>query len=100
MGTHPLFGPVIPDGFRPRIAVVPGRSRDKDAAERVSALFTACGYACFDTTAEEHDRAMALIQGLNFTSTVAFLAAAREVDNIENFVTRPSSAGSTPRARC
>ena len=87
VGTHPLFGPVIPDGFQPRVAVVPGRDRDEEAAARVSALFTACGYACFDTTAEEHDRAMALIQGLNFTSTVAFLAAAREVDNIENFVT-------------
>ena len=87
VGTHPLFGPVIPDGFEPRIAVVPGRHQDRNAAARVSALFTDCGYACFDTTAEEHDRAMALIQGLNFTSTVAFLAAAREVDNIENFVT-------------
>jgi len=87
VGTHPLFGPVIPDGFAPKVAVVPGRAADAGAAARVCALFQACGYGCFTTTAEEHDRAMALIQGLNFTSTVAFLAAAREVEDIENFVT-------------
>ena len=87
VGTHPLFGPVIPDGFAPKVAVAPGRVEDEDAAARVCALFEACGYGSFVTTGEEHDRAMALIQGLNFTSTVAFLAAARDVDGIENFVT-------------
>lgn len=87
VGTHPLFGPVIPEGFEPRVAVVPGRETDREAAEAVSALFAACGYTCFDSTAEEHDRAMAIVQGLNFTSTVAFLAAARDVDSIENYVT-------------
>ncbi|MEF2231102.1 MAG: prephenate dehydrogenase [Pseudodesulfovibrio sp.] len=87
VGTHPLFGPVIPDGFTPRVAVVPGRATDAEAAARVCALFEACGYRCFTTTAEGHDRAMALVQGLNFTSTVAFLAAARDVEDIENFVT-------------
>ncbi|WP_285907891.1 prephenate dehydrogenase/arogenate dehydrogenase family protein [Pseudodesulfovibrio pelocollis] len=93
VGTHPLFGPVIPEGFEPRVAVVPGRDSgvgaeaDIEAARAVSDLFIACGYACFPSTAEEHDRAMAIVQGLNFTSTVAFLAAARDVDSIENYVT-------------
>jgi prephenate dehydrogenase len=87
VGTHPLFGPVIPEGFTPRVAVVPGRESDAEPARRVSALLEACGYTCFDSTAEEHDRAMAIVQGLNFTSTVAFLAAARDVDSIENYVT-------------
>ena len=87
VGTHPLFGPVIPEGFTPKVAVMPGRESDAQAATRVSELFEACGYSCFASTAEEHDRAMAIIQGLNFTSTVAFLAAAREVDSIENFIT-------------
>lgn len=87
VGTHPLFGPVIPDGFEPRVAVMPGRESDTDAAARVSALFSTCGYTCFDSTIDEHDKAMAIIQGLNFTSTVAFLAAARDVETIENFVT-------------
>ena len=87
VGTHPLFGPVIPEGFMPKVAVMPGRESDAPAAEQVFELFEACGYSCFHSTAEEHDKAMALIQGLNFTSTVAFLAAARDVDSIENFVT-------------
>lgn len=87
VGTHPLFGPVIPDGFTPKVAITPGRESDADAAARVSALFEACGYECFDSTPEEHDRSMAFVQGLNFTSTVAFLAAARDVDGIENYVT-------------
>jgi len=89
VGTHPLFGPVIPEGFEPRVAVVPGRDTDADAdaSRAVADLFSACGYTCFPSTAEEHDRAMAIVQGLNFTSTVAFLAAARDVDSIENYVT-------------
>jgi len=87
VGTHPLFGPVIPEGFTPRVAVMPGRESDETAARKVCSLFNACGYVCFDSTAEEHDRSMAFVQGLNFTSTVAFLAAARDVDGIENFIT-------------
>ncbi|EGB16402.1 Prephenate dehydrogenase [Pseudodesulfovibrio mercurii] len=87
VGTHPLFGAVIPEGFTPRVAVMPGRDRDADAADRVADLFTRCGYECFASTPEAHDRAMAYIQGLNYTSTVAFLAAARDVEGIGNFVT-------------
>jgi len=87
VGTHPLFGAVVPEGFAPRVAVMPGRDRDADAAARVGELFTRCGYTCFSTTPEKHDRAMAYIQGLNYTSTVAFLAAARDVDGIRDFVT-------------
>lgn len=87
VGTHPLFGPVIPEGFTPRVAITPGRESDRDAARKVTALMEACGYTCFDSTPEDHDRAMGFIQGLNYTSTVAFLAAARDVDGIENFVT-------------
>ncbi len=87
VGTHPLFGPVIPDGFSPRIAVMPGHEDHADAAEAVCSLFSDCGYRSFASTPEEHDRAMAYIQGLNFTSTVAFLAAARNVAGIEKFIT-------------
>ncbi|MGL1861509.1 MAG: prephenate dehydrogenase [Pseudodesulfovibrio sp.] len=87
VGTHPLFGPVIPEGFEPRVALMPGRESDTVAVDTVCSLFEACGYSCFASTMEEHDKAMAIIQGLNYTSTVAFLAAARDVDSIENFVT-------------
>ena len=87
VGTHPLFGPVIPDGFSPKVAVMPGREADVDAAAAVATLFKHCGYVPFAATPQEHDRAMAYIQGLNYTTTVAFLAAARDVEGIDNFVT-------------
>lgn len=87
VGTHPLFGSVIPEGFPPKVAVMPGHEADADAAALVSGLFKRCGYLPFASTPQEHDRAMAYIQGLNFASTVAFLAAARDLDGIENFVT-------------
>lgn len=85
VGTHPLFGPVIPEGFTPRVAVVQGR--DEAAAAAVTRLMEKLGYSPFACTAEEHDRAMAFVQGLNFTTTVAYLAALREVDEAARFVT-------------
>ena len=85
VGTHPLFGPVIPDGFEPRVAVAPGRG--EDAAGAVSRLLARAGFSPFDSTAEEHDRAMGCVQGLNFITTVAYLAAARQVPGIEKFLT-------------
>ncbi len=90
VGTHPLFGPVIPEGFTPRVAITPGRSFPNDeggAAEAVARLFERAGFEPFASTAEEHDRAMATVQGLNFITTVAYLAAARQTPGIENFLT-------------
>ncbi len=87
VGTHPLFGPVIPEGFIPRVAVVPGRESDTGAANRVARIFDAAGFTSFLASAEEHDKAMAFIQGLNFTTTAAFLAAAGRMPGIENYVT-------------
>lgn len=87
VGTHPLFGPVIPEGFQPKVAVMPGHEQDVDAAAKVAALFKQCGYVPFAATPQEHDRAMAFIQGLNYTTTAAYLAAARDVEGIDNFVT-------------
>lgn len=83
VGTHPLFGPVLPEGFTPRVAVVPGRGEGAD--EAVSDLFARAGFVPFASTAEEHDRAMAVVQGLNFITTVAYLAAARQTPGIEKF---------------
>lgn len=87
VGTHPLFGPIIPEGFDPKVAITAGRESDTDAAERVAALFRGAGFSPFMTTAEEHDRSMAYIQGLNFITTAAYLAAAGRVPGIENYVT-------------
>ncbi|HWR03131.1 MAG TPA: prephenate dehydrogenase/arogenate dehydrogenase family protein [Humidesulfovibrio sp.] len=90
VGTHPLFGPVIPEGFDPRVAVTPGRDFPDGrtgAAEAVSEVFARSGFSPFASTAEEHDRAMAVVQGLNFITTTAYLAAARQTPAIEKFRT-------------
>ena len=50
-------------------------------------LFIGLGFAPFTTTAQEHDKAMAYVQGLNFISTVAYLAAqARAAIRGRNYV--------------
>ncbi|XPV75469.1 MAG: prephenate dehydrogenase/arogenate dehydrogenase family protein [Desulfovibrio sp.] len=85
VGTHPLFGPVIPEDLPPRVAVTPGRN--DEAATAISALMRRLGFQPFTTTVENHDKAMAYVQGLNFTTTVAYLSAMREVDDIEKFMT-------------
>ena len=89
VGTHPLFGPVIPEGFSPHVAITPGREIEEHAgaAETVADLFQSSGFEPFASTAAEHDRAMAVVQGLNFITTVAYLAAARQTPGIENFLT-------------
>jgi prephenate dehydrogenase len=84
VGTHPLFGPVIPDGFEPRVAVTPAQGDDPAP---VLELLEDMGFVPFLSSAEEHDRAVAYVQGLNFIGTVAHLAAMRQVEGIENYLT-------------
>ena len=88
VGTHPLFGPQT-SAEELRIAITPGR--DELAASQVAACFRDLGFTPFMTTAQEHDRAMAYIQGLNFVTTVAYLCASPELAQLEQFFT-PSFA--------
>lgn len=88
VGTHPLFGPEPPP--EARVAIMPGRpgdETDREACARVTAWFEAMGFACFEATPEEHDSAVAAIQGLNFVTTVSYLAALAEQKHIERFLT-------------
>lgn len=84
IGTHPLFGPVIPAGFTPRICITPGPGADPAPLLK---LFSGMDFSPFLATPEEHDRGVAFVQGLNFISTVAHLAAMRQVPGIERYVT-------------
>ena len=84
VGTHPLFGPQTLDD-QLRIAVTLGR--DQEATDNLSACLRTLGFAPFTTTADEHDRAMAYIQGLNFVTTVAYLCASPLETGIERFFT-------------
>lgn len=90
VGTHPLFGPEPPE--QARVAVMPGGSEvgqeaDGAACEAVEALMQTLGFSCFRTTPEAHDDAVAQIQGLNFVTTVSYLAALARQPEIENFLT-------------
>jgi prephenate dehydrogenase len=85
VGTHPLFGPT-PDAATPlRVALTYGR--DKNSLQTVHQLLEHSGLLPFQTTAEKHDRALAFIQGLNFVTTLAYLAAFSNEQEISEFLT-------------
>lgn len=84
VGTHPLFGPE-PAEDELRVALVPGRG--DDAARAVDACLRALGFETFVTDAEEHDEAMASIQGLNFVTTVSYLATLAHRPELDRFMT-------------
>ena len=85
VGTHPLFGPA-PDAATPlRTVLVPGRGAN--ALERVRDVFERVGLVCFESTAEAHDRSVALLQGLNFVTSVAYLACSADQEAVATFMT-------------
>lgn len=84
VGTHPLFGP-DPDPEDVRVAMVPGR--DEAAFAAVCAYMERLGFAPFTTDSDEHDLAMASIQGLNFVTTVSYLATLANRPEFERFIT-------------
>jgi prephenate dehydrogenase len=84
VGTHPLFGPE-PDPADMTCCLTPGR--DEHVLPLLEELFTACGMTLFTATAEEHDRAMAYIQGLNFVTTLSYLSCLPEDVDIDRFLT-------------
>ncbi len=87
VGTHPLFGPNPVASDNPVAALVPGtRVSDADLAA-ARALFQAAGFGTFTTTAEEHDRAVAYVQCLNFMTSAAYFAAVPQSASITPFLT-------------
>jgi prephenate dehydrogenase len=85
VGTHPLFGPEPGKDSELRVSLVPGRN--DQALKEVRALFEQLGLCPFTSSAEEHDRALAYIQGLNYVTTVSYLAAFSPDDDIARFLT-------------
>jgi chorismate mutase/prephenate dehydrogenase len=67
LGTHPMFGPGVSNFQRQRVVVCRGRG---DAwAEWALQNFRARGLIVTEATADEHDRAMALVQVLTHYQT-------------------------------
>jgi chorismate mutase/prephenate dehydrogenase len=67
LGTHPMFGPGVQSLQGQRVVLC--RGRGETWAEWVRANFAARGLVLTEATAEEHDRAMALVQVLTHYQT-------------------------------
>jgi prephenate dehydrogenase len=86
VGTHPLFGPnPAPEDLA--VAVTPGRRAGEAHIRLVEDLYAGFGCRVFRTTAEEHDRGVAFVQGLNFISSAAYLASLARRDDVLPFLT-------------
>ncbi|MDR1855560.1 MAG: prephenate dehydrogenase/arogenate dehydrogenase family protein [Desulfovibrio sp.] len=99
VGTHPLFGPnpgpvPSPHGEAPDapesalpVAIVPGTKALPRHVDLVEAFLRALGFGTFRTTAMEHDKAMSLIQGMNFITSLAYFAMLAERPELLHYVT-------------
>ena len=85
VGTHPLFGPTTSEDLR--VTIVPGAGASEADTALVEGLFRGGGCTTFRSTAEEHDKAMAAIQGLNFISSLAYFATLAHRDDLRPFIT-------------
>jgi len=85
VGTHPLFGPEAPSD--PRVAVCPGAQAGEEDIRLVEEIFARIGCTTFRTTAQEHDKAAAYIQGLNFVTSTAYFATLAEYPQYAPFLT-------------
>ena len=88
VGTHPLFGPAPGPDDPLRVAVMDGRpGRDAWATRAVWDWCEKVGFTPFASDAEEHDRAAAFVQGLNFVTTVAYFAAQAAGGEVDKYLT-------------
>ena len=85
VGTHPLFGPDMTGALQ--VALCPGSNADAGHCAFMERLFAAIGCTSFISSAEEHDRAVASIQGLNFVTSAAYFAALAEHEELLPFLT-------------
>ncbi len=67
VGTHPLFGPSVHSLQGQRIVLTPGRG--DEWLKWVRRMFSARGLSIKETTPQEHDRAMAVVQVLTHFCT-------------------------------
>ena len=74
VSLHPLFAPENAPG---RVAVVP--DAPGPFTDRIRATLTDVGCTLFETTPEEHDRAMETVQARTHTAVLAFALAAEDV---------------------
>jgi len=70
IGTHPLFGPSVHSVQGQRIVLTPGRIHDgADWLDWLRTMLRARGLIIHETTPEQHDEAMSIVQVLTHYST-------------------------------
>lgn len=71
-GTHPLFGPAVPDVIGQTFIVTPTDRTQRDAYDWLTSLLRSRGGIVEETDAETHDRYMLLVQTLSHYAYLVF----------------------------
>jgi len=80
LGTHPMFGPTIPDLQGQIVILVPVEGRSEQWMPVIRALYEEQGAHIEVTSAREHDRMMAVVQGLTHFAYISIGSAMAELD--------------------
>ena len=72
LGTHPLFGPAVPDVIGQTFIMVPTDRTDDETYEWLTSLLRSKGAIMEETDAETHDRYMLLVQTLAHYAYLVF----------------------------
>ncbi len=92
IGAHPMFGPMAQDSRGQTVILVPVQGRSEHWLPKIRALFEENGAHVEILTAEEHDRIMAIVQGLTHFAYIAIGATL----NTLNFEVRESRRFMSP----
>jgi prephenate dehydrogenase len=80
LGTHPMFGPTIPDLQGQIVILVPVEGRSEHWLPVIRSLYEGQGAHIELATPQEHDRMMAVVQGLTHFAYLSIGAAMAELD--------------------
>ncbi len=80
LGTHPMFGPTIPDLQGQIVILVPVEGRSEHWLPVIRSLYEEQGAHIELATPREHDRMMAVVQGLTHFAYISIGAAMAELD--------------------
>jgi len=78
IGLHPMFGPTVSSLKHQTIIACPARA-DQERLDALLAIFRAEGAECTVTTPEQHDRMMAVVQGLTHFVTLCMADSVRRL---------------------
>ena len=83
IGLHPMFGPTVSSIARQTIVLCPARAPET-TLDNLRGIFLREGAVCTIATPEEHDRMMAIVQGLTHFVTICMADSIRRLGvNIE-----------------